>query len=91
MTDDLTTALHRGRHAPVDDAAADAEARAVERAGTLVDVAVASLDSPIGRLTLAATRKGLVRIGFHEVFHSFTVAAFVVHYVGVSMIIYSRR
>ena len=29
--------------------------------------------------------------GFHEVFHSFTVAAFVVHYVGVSMIIYSRR
>jgi hemolysin III len=29
--------------------------------------------------------------GFHEVFHSFTVAAFVVHYVGVSMVVYSRR
>jgi hemolysin III len=28
--------------------------------------------------------------GFHEVFHSFTVAAFVVHYVGVSMVVYSR-
>ena len=29
--------------------------------------------------------------GFHEVFHSFTIAAFVVHYVGVSMIVYSHR
>jgi hemolysin III len=29
--------------------------------------------------------------GFHEVFHSFTIAAFVVHYVGVSMIVYSAR
>ncbi|MFY9915042.1 MAG: hemolysin III family protein [Nocardioidaceae bacterium] len=29
--------------------------------------------------------------GFHEVFHSFTVAAFVVHYVGISMVIYSAR
>jgi hemolysin III len=28
--------------------------------------------------------------GFHEVFHSFTVVAFVVHYVGVSMVVYSR-
>jgi hemolysin III len=28
--------------------------------------------------------------GFHEVFHSFTIAAFVVHYVGVSMVVYSR-
>jgi hemolysin III len=28
--------------------------------------------------------------GFHEVFHSFTVAAFFVHYVGVSMVVYSR-
>jgi len=66
MTDELTTALQRGRRAPVDDAAAEAEARAVERAGTLVDVAVASFDCPIGRLTLAATSKGLVRIGFHD-------------------------
>lgn len=29
--------------------------------------------------------------GFHEVFHSLTIAAFAVHYVGVSMIVYSRR
>lgn len=29
--------------------------------------------------------------GFHEVFHSLTVAAFVVHYVGISMVVYSGR
>jgi hemolysin III len=29
--------------------------------------------------------------GFHEIFHSFTVLAFVVHYVGVSMATYSLR
>ncbi|MBA2774305.1 MAG: hemolysin III family protein [Nocardioidaceae bacterium] len=29
--------------------------------------------------------------GFHEVFHSLTIAAFVAHYIGVSMIVYSRR
>jgi hemolysin III len=29
--------------------------------------------------------------GFHEVFHSFTIAAFAVHYVGVSMIVYGQR
>lgn len=29
--------------------------------------------------------------GFHEIFHGFTVAAFVVHYVGVSMATYSLR
>ena len=28
--------------------------------------------------------------GFHEVFHSLTVVAFVVHYVGVSMVLYTR-
>ncbi len=27
--------------------------------------------------------------GFHEVFHALTVAAFIVHYVGVSMVVYS--
>lgn len=27
--------------------------------------------------------------GFHEVFHAFTVAAFVVHYIGVSMVVYT--
>ena len=29
--------------------------------------------------------------GFHEVFHSFTIAAFVTHYVGVSIATYSLR
>ncbi len=29
--------------------------------------------------------------GYHEVFHSLTVAAFAVHYVGVSMIVYAAR
>jgi hemolysin III len=29
--------------------------------------------------------------GFHEVFHSLTVAAFIVHYVGVSMVVYAAR
>jgi hemolysin III len=28
--------------------------------------------------------------GFHEVFHSFTLAAFVVHYVGISLVAYSH-
>jgi hemolysin III len=29
--------------------------------------------------------------GFHEVFHSFTIAAFVVHYVGVSLLAYQQH
>jgi hemolysin III len=29
--------------------------------------------------------------GFHEVFHAFTIAAFVVHYIGVSMVVYAAR
>jgi hemolysin III len=29
--------------------------------------------------------------GFHEVFHSLTIAAFVSHYVGVSLATYSLR
>jgi hemolysin III len=28
--------------------------------------------------------------GFHEVFHSFTLAAFVVHYVGISLVAYQH-
>ncbi len=27
--------------------------------------------------------------GFHEVFHAFTIAAFTVHYIAVSMVVYS--
>jgi hemolysin III len=29
--------------------------------------------------------------GFHEVFHSFTIAAFAAHYVGISMVVYAAR
>lgn len=28
--------------------------------------------------------------GYHEIFHTFTVAAFIVHYIGVSILAYSR-
>jgi len=49
-----------------------------------------------GLYSLGALTYGLKRpnpiprwFGFHEVFHSFVIAAFAVHYVGVSMIIYS--
>lgn len=45
---------------PVDDLVARAE-----REG-LVDVAYDSVDSPIGRLLVATTGKGLVRISFHS-------------------------
>ena len=45
-------------------AAADLVARA-ERLG-LVDVAVGTLDSPIGRLTLAVTPRGLARVAFED-------------------------
>jgi methylated-DNA-[protein]-cysteine S-methyltransferase len=62
-------ALLRG--GPADDGAAAAEvARLTEAAMAradaegLVEVAVATTDSPIGPLTLAATPAGLVRVGF---------------------------
>lgn len=29
--------------------------------------------------------------GFHEVFHSFTIAAFAAHYVGISLVVYAAR
>jgi len=29
--------------------------------------------------------------GFHEIFHSFTIAAFIVHYIGVSIAVHSMR
>jgi methylated-DNA-[protein]-cysteine S-methyltransferase len=62
---DLTAALRNGHHdLTADRAAATARAlEAADRAG-LVDVAVATMDSPIGTLSLAATHAGLVRLGF---------------------------
>lgn len=29
--------------------------------------------------------------GFHEIFHAFTIAAFIVHYIGVSLLAYQQR
>jgi methylated-DNA-[protein]-cysteine S-methyltransferase len=62
---DLTRALRNG-HDDQRDAVAHATATALARADRegLVDVAVATLDSPIGTLSLAATPAGLVRVGF---------------------------
>ena len=51
-----------------------------------------------GLYSLGAVVYGLQRpdplprwFGFHEVFHSLTIAAFVVHYVGISIMSYSLR
>jgi methylated-DNA-[protein]-cysteine S-methyltransferase len=45
--------------------AADAFAERAKRAG-LLDVGYASVDSPVGRLLVASTREGLVRVAFAE-------------------------
>lgn len=67
--------------------------------GTGIGIAVLILVASGGVLyTLGGLVYGLKRpdpwpttFGFHEVFHSFTVLAFVCHYVGVSMATYSLR
>ncbi|HYV58684.1 MAG TPA: methylated-DNA--[protein]-cysteine S-methyltransferase [Acidimicrobiia bacterium] len=63
---DLETVLRRGAAVDVDAAAAAAAVSTVaaaDRAG-LVDVAVSTVDSPIGDLFVAATPHGLVRLAF---------------------------
>jgi hemolysin III len=35
--------------------------------------------------------QGQAPFGFHEVFHSFTILAFIAHYVGVSLATYALR
>jgi methylated-DNA-[protein]-cysteine S-methyltransferase len=45
-------------------AAAAAGRRFVDEAAGIIDIAFATMDSPIGVLLLAATREGLIRIGF---------------------------
>jgi methylated-DNA-[protein]-cysteine S-methyltransferase len=67
MTNDpLAALLRRTPHDP--DAAGAAISAAVERAERegLVDVAYARVDTPIGRLLLASTAAGLVRLGFER-------------------------
>jgi methylated-DNA-[protein]-cysteine S-methyltransferase len=65
MTIDLRTALRDGQadHRADIAAATTAALEAADREG-LVDVAIATIDSPIGTLSLAATPAGLVRVGF---------------------------
>ena len=64
---DAITALERlsaGAGKRVVSAAAGLADLAAERG--LIDVAVGALDSPVGRLTIAVTPKGLVRVAFEE-------------------------
>ena len=46
--------------------AASAARRFTEGAGAMIDIAYATVDSPIGALLLAATARGLIRIGFEN-------------------------
>jgi hemolysin III len=72
---------------------------ATERLGTPMAIAVLVLVAAGGALyTLGAAVYGFKRpnpsphwFGFHEVFHTFTILAFVSHYVGVSLATYSLR
>lgn len=74
-------------------------AAATDRIGFDVGIATLVLVAVGGILyTLGGVVYGLKRpdpwphyFGFHEVFHSFTILAFVAHYVGVSLATYSLR
>ena len=62
----LETALKRAARVPVDDAAAAATRRFAEAAATAgaADVAYVVEPSPVGDLFLAATRRGLLEVGY---------------------------
>ena len=68
---DLEKALGRARKTDVGDAARDAAARVAERGleEGLLDVAYTTLDSPVGPVLVAATRRGLVRVSFGDDYH----------------------
>jgi hemolysin III len=67
----------------------------VENAGTavLVLMVVGGLLYTLGGLVYGVKRPNPFPswFGFHEVFHTLTIAAFVTHYVGVSIATYSLR
>ena len=70
MPDEIETMLRQAAKVDVTDAADAAlrgAIRAADRAG-VVDVTVATMDSPFGEILLAVTRRGLVRVAFqwHE-------------------------
>ena len=61
--------LERAHRADVGDAAARAAVRFRERAANegLIDIAYGWVDTPVGRLLVAATEEGVLRLGFgHE-------------------------
>jgi hemolysin III len=72
---------------------------AIERLGVTTGTAVMVLVAAGGALyTLGGVVYGFRRpdpwprwFGFHEVFHTFTILAFVTHYVGISMATYALR
>ncbi len=72
---------------------------AYERLGSNIGTAVMVLIAAGGALyTLGGVVYGFQRpnpwprwFGFHEVFHTFTILAFVTHYVGISMATYALR
>jgi methylated-DNA-[protein]-cysteine S-methyltransferase len=63
---DIERALKRSAAGLAEDAPPELARRAAERASEagVVDVAYAPVDTPVGRLTVAATRRGLVRVAF---------------------------
>jgi methylated-DNA-[protein]-cysteine S-methyltransferase len=65
---EMENQLRRAARADVSDAAVRASDALAERAAHehLLDVAYTVLDSPVGRVLVAATRKGIVRISFGE-------------------------
>jgi hemolysin III len=67
----------------------------VENAGTavLVLMVVGGLLYTLGGLVYGVQRPNPFPswFGFHEVFHTLTIAAFITHYVGVSIATYSLR
>jgi methylated-DNA-[protein]-cysteine S-methyltransferase len=63
---DIERALKRSAAGLPEDAPPELARRAAERASEagVVDVAYAPVDTPVGRLTVAATPRGLVRVAF---------------------------
>ena len=61
---DLETAL--GNLGDLGIPAASAARRFVDEAGEMVDIAYTTIDSPLGELIIAATPRGLLRIGFEN-------------------------